>query len=188
MVRSFERRSVEPAVVDNLLRQALHAPSAGNTASLEILVLETPEQTSRYWDTTLPDDRRETFPWPHLLDAPILFIPWVDPLAYVTRYAEPDKEATGLGGRPEDWPIPYWYVDGGAAVMSILHGAVDAGLGALLFGLFEHEDAVRREFGVPERLRAVGAIAVGHPQSDRKSASAGRPKMAFDEAIHRGQW
>ena len=188
MVRSFERRPVAPDLVDSLLRQALRAPSAGNADSLEVLVLDTPQQTDRYWETTLTDDRRSAFPWPHLLDAPVLLVVWVDPSAYVRRYAESDKVSSGLGSRIADWPVPYWYVDGGAAVMSILHGAVDVGLGALLFGLFEHEDAIRGEFGVPQQVRAVGTVAVGHPLPVRRSKSAQRPKRPFDDAIHRGQW
>lgn len=188
MVRSFDRRAVEPAIVDALLRDALRAPSAGNTASLEFLVLVGPEQTASYWDLTLSADRRGGFRWPGLLEAPVLVVPWVDPSAYVRRYREVDKSHTGLGARTEDWPVPYWFVDGGAAVMSLLHAAVDAELGALFFGLFDHEDAVRRHFGVPDGRRAVGALALGHPLPHRASSSARRPRPTFDEVVHRGSW
>ncbi len=188
MSRSFESCPVDSEVLDGLLRQALRAPSAGNTASLRFLVLEGAEQTGSYWDVTLPPVRRVDFAWPRLLDAPVLVVPWVDPDAYVSRYAEPDKVCTGLGRTPADWPVPYWFVDGGAAVMSLLYGAVDAGLGALFFGLFGHEDAVRSRFGVPPGQRAVGTIALGHPVVERLSASARRPRLSFDEVIHRGRW
>lgn len=188
MVRSFERRPLGPGVVDALLKGASRAPSAGNTASLEFLVLEGPEQTASYWDVTLGGDRRGEFQWPGLLDAPVLIVMWVDPASYVRRYAESDKSHSGLGSGAGDWPVPYWFVDGGAAVMSLLHGAVDVGLGALFFGLFEHEDAIRSRFAVPSGRRAVGTVAVGHPLESRRSSSSGRPRPSFAESVHRGGW
>jgi len=188
MCRSFESRAVAPETVDRLIRQALKAPSAGNTSSLQFLVLEGVEQTSRYWNATLIPERRAGFPWPLLLDAPVIIVPWVEPEAYVRRYAEADKASSGLGESTEHWPVPYWFVDGGAAVMSILLGAVDAGLGSLFFGLFEHEDAIRHEFDVPDGHRAVGAVALGHPLPSRASKSARREKPGFSGAVHRGRW
>ena len=61
-------------------------------------------------------------------------------------------------------------------------------VGALLFGLFEHEEVVRVRFGVPEGRRAVGAIALGHPAPDRPSGSASRVRPPLDAVIHRGRW
>ncbi|MEZ5244393.1 MAG: nitroreductase family protein [Acidimicrobiales bacterium] len=188
MTRAFLPTAVAPETIDRLLDGARRSPSAGNTAAIEFLVLDEPASVDAYWSTTLPDARRATFPWPQLLDAPVLVIPWVAPAAYVARYAEPDKARTGLGSSIDDWTVPYWFVDGGAAVMSLLLGAEAEGLGALLFGLFEHEDAVRERFAVPADRRAVGAIAIGHRAPDRPSASAGRPRPSLDAVVHRGTW
>ena len=174
-------------MVDGLLDLARRGPSAGKTDSLHFLVLEG-ANVARYWDTTLAVDKRATFPWPRLLEAPVLIVPWVEPGAYVRRYAEPDKERTGLGIGADAWTVPYWWVDGGAAAMTLLLGAESEGLGALLFGLFEHEDAVRAEFGVPGAMRAIGTVALGHPAPDRPSMSAGRRRPGFDEIVHRGDW
>ena len=38
------------------------------------------------------------------------------------------------------------------SVMTLLLGAEDAGLGALFFGVFHHEVALRRELGIPDDL------------------------------------
>lgn len=188
MTRAFEPTPIEPELVDRLLDDARRAPSAGNSASVEFLVL-TGAQTDDYWDLTLPAARRATFAWPDLLAAPVLVVAWVDPEAYVRRYGEPDKSHTGLGSATTAWSVPYWFVDGGAAVMSLLLGAEAAGLGALLFGLFDHEDAVRDRFGVPAPRRAVGTVALGHPASrQRRSLSAQRRRPALDEVVHRGHW
>jgi nitroreductase len=106
----------------------------------------------------------------------------------VARYREPDKASTTLGEGPDAWPVPYWWVDGGAAVMTLLHGAVDKELGALFFGLFDHEDAVRSRFGVPSGRRAIGAVALGRPAADRPGRSAGRTRPPLDQIVHRGRW
>lgn len=188
MTRSFVDTPIETAVIDAMIDRARRAPSAGNTGSIEFLVLAGPAETGAYWDTTLPAERRPSFPWPGLLHAPVIVVPWVDPAAYVRRYDEADKAHTGLGVGEEAWPVPYWFVDGGAAVMALLLEVEARGLGALLFGLFDHEDAVRNRFGVPAGRRAVGAVAIGHPAPDRPSASAARPRPPLDEVVHRGGW
>ena len=187
MTRAFSDESVDPHVIDRIIDLARRGPSAGKTASLDFLVLEG-DQTRRYWATTLPPERRDGFPWPQLLDAPVLLVLYVEPDAYVRRYAEPDKAATGLGADEAAWDVPYWWVDGGAAAMTVLLAVEAAGLGALLFGLFDHETAVAAEFGVPDGRRAIGAIAIGHPAPDRPSMSATRQRGGFDEAVHRGEW
>ncbi len=146
------------------------------------------EQTGRYWDVALPADRRPGFRWPGLLDAPVLMVALVRPAAWVERYAEPDKAATGLGGSADAWPVPYWWVDGGMAVEHLLLGAVEAGLGACFFGLFDHEPAVLAALDVPPGWRALGTIAVGHPAPDEPGASASRPRPSLDEVLHRGAW
>lgn len=188
MTRAFTTEPVDGAVVDRMLDAARRGPSAGNTASIEFLVLEGPDQTGRYWDTTLPAERRSTFPWPELMHAHVLVVPWVDPAAYVRRYAEPDKTNTGLGASTDAWLVPYWFIDGGAGAMTLLLAAENEGLGALLFGLFDHEDAVRVAFGVPSGLRALGAIAIGHRAPDRPSQSAGRARRSLETIVHRGSW
>lgn len=188
MTRAFTPEPVDSATVEQLVDLARRAPSAGNTAGTEWLLLIGAEEVARYWDVTLPIDRRGGFPWPGLLDAPALVIPWVDPAAYVARYGEPDKARTGLGDGASAWPVPYWFVDGGAAVMALLLAAEDTGLGALFFGLFEHEDAVRERFGVPAGRRAVGVVALGHRAPDRPSGSAARGRPPLDAVVHRARW
>ena len=189
MTRAFTTQPVDAADVDHVVGMARRAPSAGNTASTSFLVLEGPEQVATYWDTTLPIPKRATFPWPTLLHAPVLVVPFVDPSAYTARYSEADKVHTGLGVEQEAWTTPYWWVDGGMASMVLLLAVEDIGLGALFFGLFEHENAVKERFGVPPQLRAVGAIAIGHSEAvQRQSMSAARESVPLQVVLHRGCW
>ncbi|MEL6889979.1 MAG: nitroreductase family protein, partial [Actinomycetota bacterium] len=165
------------------------APSAGKTQGWRLLVL-TGDDVTRYWQLTLPTERRSSFRWAQLLDAPVIALPFADPAAYVERYAEPDKARTGLGDGVDAWSTPYWTIDASMAVMTLLLAAEDVGLGALFFGVFDHEPAVREAFGVPDGPQLLGAIALGWPlSSDRGGGrSARRPRLEPDQIIRRGRW
>jgi nitroreductase len=188
MVRAFSSEPIDAEILDRLLTDTLRAPSAGNSQGAELIVLVGPEETARYWDAALPSERRAGFAWPDLLAAPVLVLVLTDPQRYLDRYAEPDKAATGLGDEPSAWRTPYWLVDGGMAVHTLLLGAVDAGLGALLFGLFAREEAVRAALGIPEDRDVIGVVALGQPRPSLPGRSATRPRRPTDEVIHRGGW
>ena len=122
----------------------------------------------------------------------MIALPLADPDAYVRRYAEPDKARTGLGEGAEAWPTPYWTIDASMSVMTMLLGAEEAGLGALLFGVFANADRLRESLGIPDRLQLLGAVALGWPAGERAAAgdgrSADRPRRSPAEIIHHGGW
>ncbi len=184
MIRAMSTRPLAPGLLDGLLDLARRAPAAGNTAAINFLVLDTPDTVAAYWATTLASPA--TFRWQQLLDAPALVVVCTRPEAYAERYREPDKARTGLGSG--EWPVPYWWVDAGAVAQNLLLLCVDAGLGACLFGLFDHEAAVRDRFGVPETERLVATIAIGHPVPDQPGRSADRGRPPVDQIIRRGSW
>lgn len=191
MCRAFRGDAIHASVLDRVLDAGRRAPSAGNTAGTHLLVLEGAAQTARYWDVTLPTARRASFRWPRLLDAPVLVLPLADPAAYVARYAEPDKAASGLGEGADRWVTPYWTVDTAFAAMTMLLAAEDEGLGALFFGMFDHTAAVLTALGVPAGFEAIGTIALGHPAAGAASEpgrSAARLQPPLGELIHRGGW
>lgn len=189
MCRDFEPTPLSDEQVTTIASAAFRGPSAGNTAGLDLLVL-TDDDVPAYWDVTLPLDRRAGFRWPGLLRAPVLFIPVVDPAAYVERYGRSDKSHTGLGDTADSWTLPYWFVDGGAAVMSMLLATEAPGLGALFFGQFDHEPQVRERFSVPAGRRTLGTLAVGVAASGgrrpSRSAVTGRPDWSTH--LHVGRW
>jgi nitroreductase len=188
MTRAFAPDPVDPATIDALVDLAARAPSAGKTQGWHLVVLEGAD-TARFWDITLPAERRATFRWQRLLDAPVIALPFADPQAYVDRYAEPDKVATGLGAGTETWPAPYWTIDTSMSVMTLLLAAEGAGLGALFFGVFRGEPELRAALDVPEHLQLLGAIALGHPSpGDEPGRSSSRHRRTPGEIIHRGGW
>jgi nitroreductase len=198
MTRSFDPRPVPPELLTDLVDLASRAPSAGKTQGWHLVVLEGPD-TARFWDITLPPMRRGAFRWKALLEAPVIGIPLADPRAYVERYSEADKRASGLGSGTEAWPAPYWTVDTAMSVMTMLLAAEDAGLGALFFGIFRGERELRRSLGIPPVMQILGAVALGFPapadatgQDDTgpggPGRSAARKRRTPDEIIHRGSW
>ena len=192
MTRAFSPAPIQPGIIDELVELASRAPSAGKTQGWHLVVLEG-DDTSRFWDITLPAERRGTFRWQQLVDAPVIALPFADPAAYVSRYAEPDKQRTGLGRSADAWPVPYWTVDASMAVMTLLLAAENRGLGALFFGVFRGAAEVRAELGVPERLELLGAVALGHrlegsSREEHVGTSAGRARRSPAEIIHRAGW
>ena len=186
MIREFGPAPVDPEVVDGLLDRARRAPSAGNTAAVRFVVLDRPDVVSAYWDTTLPaGPRRDRFRWQGLLRAPVLVLVATEPDRYLERYAEADKAATGRGRAADRWPVPYWWVDAGAAIQNLLLLVVQAGLGACLFGPFDHEPALAERFDLDRRLRLVATIAIGHPLPDEPGRSAARPRPPIEDVIIR---
>jgi nitroreductase len=185
MVRAFQDRPVAAEAVERILQAGRRAPSAGYSQGFAFLVLETPEQTVRFWGAVSGEPG-----WPHegLRRAPLIVVPLASKQVYLDRYAEPDK---GWTDRDESrWPVPYWTVDAAFAAMLMLLAAVDEGLGALFFGLYPQGYlALHRAFGMPRELEAIGAIAIGHPAPDPIVSSARtRPRKPVDEVIHRGRW
>jgi nitroreductase len=192
MCRSFTTQPLGEDQLDRLLDQARRVPSAGYTQGFHFLVLEGPEQTARFWDQTMPADVRATFSFPRLLDAPVIVLPLADANAYVSRYAEADKARTGLGEGADRWPVPYWWADTAMAVQNLLLSVVDEGLGALYFGIFRNENELMNDLGVPEGIRPVGAVAIGHPTEDAfdrpEGSPARRPRRALATMVHRNGW
>jgi nitroreductase len=193
MTRAFDQRDLPPGLIEELVELGLRAPSAGKTQGFDLVVLEG-DQTALFWSNTMSAERRARFRWQALLDAPVIMIPVVDPGAYLSRYAEPDKSATGLGDGVESWPVPYWTVDGSMAVMTILLAAEAVGLGALFFGIFRGETALREALGIPPGRVVLGAVALGWPKQGESDAlqsrgrSSSRPRRSVLDVIHRGGW
>jgi len=187
MVRTFLDRPIDRAVLDRIIANAQRAPSAGFSQGWAFLVLSGKDETERYWNTTMSPERRTEFGWPGMFNAAALVVCLSNKSAYLARYSLPDK---GWTDRDENhWPVPYWDIDVGMAALLILQTAVDAGLGAVFFGIFD-QAGFRKAFGIPDEFTAVGTVAIGHKApSDRPSPSlkiVGRRSPS--DVVHRGRW
>ena len=196
MSRAFSSQPVDSELISQIVDLASRAPSAGKTQGWHALII-TSSDTAKFWDDTLAVEKRESFRWKQLLDAPVIALVFADPLAYVERYSEDDKAHTGLGASTEAWPTPYWTVDASFAAMTMLLAAEDAGLGALFFAVFSGEQQLRARMHVPEAMQLIGAIALGWPvardakienSKASKGASANRARRSAEEIIHLNGW
>jgi nitroreductase len=187
MIRTYDPdRPISREVLDELLGLAVRAPSAGYSQGWHFLVLDDITSVRTFWTATTEPGAEDGW-LARLKTAPALIICFSDKTAYLDRYAEPDK---GWTDRDEArWPIPYWDVDTGMAAMLILLGATDRGLAACFFGVPGPQwESLRAAFGVPERLRPVGVISLGHPAPDLRSPSLRRGRREHGAVVSYGSF
>ena len=187
MVRAFDRRPVDPDVLDRVLAAGPPGPvGRQHPGARPASSSRARARPRRYWDVTLPAERRADVP----LAGPAARAGAGRPVRATraptsSATPSPTRPRTGLGDGADGWPVPYWCVDGGMAVMALLLAAVDEGLGALFFGLFDHEAAgaggasasptdvaaARHHRPRPPRARRAGPLAAPPPPPARR----GRP-------------
>jgi nitroreductase len=186
MVRRFDPRPVPPELLDRVLESALHAPSAGFTQGVDLVVLEGAEAVRDFWLATADPSRDQ--PYSAAEPAAIVLV-LSDKQAYLDRYAEPDKAGLGMDTEA-GWPAPYWDLDAAMAAMLLLLAAVDVGLGGWFFGVFHGEAALLGRLGVPRGRRLVGAVGIGWPAGDDRPSGSlrTRRRRTLDEVVHRGRW
>ena len=188
MVRNFDPdRAVHPTIIERILSNALRAPSAGFSQGWGFLLLDDPPSVRRFWEATGSDLGAPDNWLRGMSRAPVLIIACSNKSAYLDRYALEDK---GWTDRDESrWPVPYWDIDTGMAVLLMLQTVTDEGLGSCFFGIPpERLEQVRREFGIPEEYQPIGVVAVGHRAPDARSPSLRLGRKSTDQVVHRGQW
>lgn len=183
MVRRYTHEPVDPAALDRILDTALRAPSAGFSQGQSFVVVTDAEQRARVAEAC--DEPRYVArgfdPW--ISRAPVHVVPCVSRQAYVERYQEPDKAASAA---PAEWDVPFWWVDGGAALMLLLLAAVDEGLAAGFLAV--EPDRLRTLLGIPADVAPLGVVTVGHPAPDRRSASLARGRRPRADSIRWDRW
>jgi nitroreductase len=183
MVHEFDPRPIPSEVLERILESALHAPSAGFSQGLALVVLNDPDQLKWFWDTI----GGSSFGLP----PPIIVLPIPDKRVYLERYSRPDKGGPdGALATEGGWPVKFWDIDAAMACMLMLLKAVDEGVGGWFFGYTQGEPELLAGLGVPEGLRPIGALAFGYKApSDRKAGSSVTiPRRTMGDLVHRGRW
>jgi nitroreductase len=103
----------------------------------------------------------------------------VEPAAYRRRYAEPDKDPATLA-------VPWWWVDGGAALTLVLLAAVDEGLAAGFLGAHALP-GLAAALGLPPGVEPLGVVTVGHPHPD-EAPTRRRERPPEVALLHDGAW
>lgn len=186
MIRRYDPdRQIPSEVVDRILDNALHAPSAGFTQGWGFLLLQGPDEIARFRSAVTPTENADRW-FAAEVDAPVLVVAHSNKSAYLDRYAQDDK---GLTDRSDaHWPAPYWDIDAGFASLLMLLTAVDADLGACFFGIPpDRIEAYRQAFDVPDRFHPVGVVSIGYPSEPATRGASTRRKPVQD-VVHRGRW
>lgn len=142
-IRNYEDRPVEKEKVEQLLRAAMAAPSAGNQQSWEFYVVTDREKIEKLAGSS-----------------PYAGCAKRAPLVIVSCY------------RTKDVLFPeYAQIDLSACTENLLLEAAELGLGAVWLGiapLTERMEAVKEILDLPEDLEAFALIPCGYPAEEKK--------------------
>ena len=164
-VRTYDGRPVPREVLERITNAAVvRAPNAGFSQGLRLVVVTDPALRREIAVAAGEDEPG----WGSVAPVHVVVLTREDD--YHERYRQPDKLAI-TGGVEVEWPAPYWYVDAGAAIMTLMLGAIDEGLASAIFGVVD-VPAVHRVLGIPEDVRFVAVVTLGYA-ADADPASSG---------------
>ncbi|HZS30221.1 MAG TPA: nitroreductase family protein [Gaiellaceae bacterium] len=186
-VRSYTGKPVPRETLERIARAARRGPNAGYSQGLRLLVVDDREaiETLAGWQ-----EEERSRNWFGRAAAHILVM--TREQDYHDRYNQADKLAA-TGGVEVIWPVPFWHVDAGAALMLIMLAALEEGLGAGVYGVPVEEDSRWHElFRLPDDLTIVTGVTVGHPAEDpdwEKATSAfSQRRRKQDEVVRWNRW
>jgi nitroreductase len=185
MVRNFSDKPVPPEIIERIVRLTRHAPSAGFTQGQSFIVVTRPDLKKAIAEICGEEEYVKDGFDAFISKAPVLLIPCANEMAYHRRYQESDK--VNEDGTEIVWPVPYWFMDIGCAVMIALLAAVDEGLVAAFAG--SHDlDVLRSILNIPAEIAPVGVIGIGYRAQDVPSPSLKRGRKSEQEYVHCEMW
>lgn len=169
-VRTYADRPVPLEVLERIANAAVvWAPSAGFSQGLRIVGVTDPE-TRRQIATAAAEDELAAQGRPRWkAAAPVHMVVLTREDDYHERYQSADKLKI-TGGREIEWPAPYWYVDAGAAAMTLMLAAIDEGLDTAIFGVTDLP-ALYATLKLPEEVR-FAVVTMGYPADGSDGPSA----------------
>ena len=190
MVRNYAREPVSREVLERIVGTVRRAPSAGYSQGQRLLVVAGDKgraEIARLAGSGWAKDE-ELEPW--VESAPVHVFVCVREADYHERYQQVDKL---VDGQELAWPVPFWFVDAGAALMLILLAAIDEGLAAGLSGVpKELADRLRASFGIPDDIVIVAHVTIGVPAPDpgwsAVTSRRTKPRRAETDSIRWERW
>jgi FMN reductase [NAD(P)H] len=184
MVRNYLPDPVSTDALERIVQAGRRAPSAGFSQGTAFVVVTDP--TLRQAIAELCDEPEYVAagfdPW--ISRAPAHVVVCISETAYHDRYREPDK--VDEEGNEIEWPVPFWWIDAGAALMLVLLAAVDEGLAAGFLGV--DADDLKSLLKIPPTMAPIGIVTIGHPAPDRRSGSLKRGWRSDGQVIHWQTW
>jgi FMN reductase [NAD(P)H] len=187
MIRNYTGEPVPKEIVERIVARARKAPSGGFSQGLRLVVVAEDETRRRIAGLAGEAEYLELGFEPWISRAPVHVVVCTREDDYRERYREPDKLQED--GTEIDWPVPWWYVDAGKAMMLLLLAAIDEGLGAGLFGLDpDGNEGVRELLGIPDDVVVVGVVTIGRPAPETRPGSRRRGWKPLEEVVRWEHW
>ncbi len=161
-VRNFEDKPVPDQVLEQVLEAVMWSPSWANTQCWEVVVVKDPARKERLQQTLAKGNPATKA----MTAAPVV-------LVLCGRLGTSGFYKGQVTTKFGDW----YMFDLGIACQSICLAAHDQGLGTVVVGLFDHDQA-KQVLGVPEGCELVAMIPLGYP-SKVPSAPKRRPVSEF---------
>jgi nitroreductase len=188
MVRHYTGEPVPREALGRIAATVRRAPSAGFSQGQRLLVVDDPELLAQI--AALGDDEplEGVEPWFETAAAQAFVM--TREADYHERYQRDDKLQDG---EEIEWPVPFWHVDAGAAMMLILVAAIEEGLAAAVYGIFgDDEQQLRELLRIPDELTLVAGISLGYPRPDpgwsSRTSRATQRRRAVDELVRWNTW
>lgn len=188
MVRHYTGEPAPRDALERIVATVRRAPSAGFSQGQRLLVVDSPELLARIAALGDADPLEGVEPWFETVAAQVFVM--TREADYHERYQRDDKLQDG---EEIEWPVPFWHVDAGAAMMLVLVAAIQEGLAAAVYGIFgDDEEKLRDLLRVPDDFTLVAGISIGHPLPDPGWSSitsrTTQRRRAVDELVHWNTW
>lgn len=188
MVRHYAGEPVDRETLERIVATVRRAPSAGYSQGQRLLVVNEPALLEQLAAVAESDARENVEPWFETAAAHILVLTREDD--YHDRYRKEDKLQDG---DEIEWPVPFWFVDAGAALMLILLAAIDEGLAAAVYGVVgDDEPRLRELLRIPPDLVIVAGVTVGKsapdPEWSKLASRATQPRRPLDALVRWQTW
>ena len=192
MVRHYEPEPVPHETLERICRTVRRAPSGGFSQGQRLIVVTEAATRAAIAELLHEDEWIEQGREPWLSVAPAHIVVLTREQDYHDRYTQPDKLAV-TGGVEVVWPVPFWHVDAGAALMLVLLAAIEEGLAAGVYGVTVEDDARWRELlKLPGDLTIVSGVTIGvaapDPDKERRSSVFSQRRKPLEEVVRWNTW
>ncbi len=186
-VRSYTGEPVPRETLERIARAARRGPNAGYSQGLRLLVVDDPDTIAAL---AAAQEDEPSQAWFGKAAAHVFVL--TREQDYHDRYNQADKLAI-TGGVEVVWPVPFWHVDAGAALMLLWLAALEEGLGAGVYGVPVEDDAqMRGLLHLPDDLTIVVGATIGRPAEDpdwdRATSAFSQRRRAQEEVVHWNRW
>ena len=188
MVRHYTGERVPREALERIAATVRRAPSGGFSQGQRLLVVDDPDLLARIAALGDDDPLEGVEPWLETAAAQVFVMTREND--YHERYQKTDKLQDG---EEIVWPVPFWHVDAGAAMMLVLLATIEEGLAAAVYGIFDDDEKKLRDLlRIPDDFTLVAGISIGYPLPDpgwsSKTSRATQRRRTVDEVVHWNAW